>query len=284
VQPLAKEIVVGTSRVSIVDIAPDASSLTVEVTPIEGTREQLEALAHMNEIRGRNGLPGVVLDPELSAACSAHVAYLKKTGWSGYTNPHGEVEGKPGYTAEGHRAAQQSIIMRANHVTALDAFFATYYHRAPLIDPYLEGVGISTGSSTISVIDAKSGSRDRTSDDVWDDPVLVPADGADDVLPAFCREGERPEPCTDPARRGFPLMALFARSDREVTEFRGELVRVEDGVEERVPTLAPASIGDPGMFGVIPEGPLAGGATYRVTYRFRLDGEATTRSATFRTR
>ena len=79
-------------------------------------------------------------------------------------------------------------------------------------------------------------------------------------------------------------MALFAASDQPVTDFRGELVRIDDDETESVPTLVPASLGHPGMFGVIPERPLAGGAMYRVTYHFRRDDVDETRTATFRTR
>lgn len=284
VLPLTEEILVGATKLTFVEISPDGSEVRARVEPIAGAKDQVAALVLINELRGRNGLPGVELDAELSAACTAHATYLKRNKWSGYTNPHGEVEGQPGYSAEGHSAAQRAIIMRADHASALVAFFTSYYHRAPLIDPYVERVGISTGSHVISVIDAKSGRREVGPEEPWNEPILVPADGSTGFATAFCSSGEQPEPCSNPERRGMPLMALFAAPDHGVTEFRGALVRVDGDDEASVPTIVPAARPYSRMFGLIPAKPLAGGATYRVTYHFTQNGSQETRTATFETR
>lgn len=81
-----------------------------------------------------------------------------------------------------------------------------------------------------------------------------------------------------------PLMALFAGRDHGVTEFGGELVRIDGDKHESVPTIDPEARPYSRMFGLIPARPLAGGATFRVTYHFTQNGKQESRTATFETR
>jgi hypothetical protein len=291
--PLGQTLIVGADRLTISRVEGDRLFATVE--RLAETSDQRIALATINKARLRDGLPPVVLDPELSAACTAHAAYLWQNGWSGYTNPHSEEEGKPGYTEAGHVAARSSVIMGEPHTYAIAAYLTTVYHRAGFTDPFLERVGISTlervprrfsGTPWISVIDVQSGSPPREEpDSTWKDPILVPADGSIGFETDFCGRGEVPAPTPQPSIRGNPLTVLFARWDHGVIDFEGELVLLEDGKEIPVPTLVAEPQQGSRLLGIVPEDYLKADSTYRVTYVFgRYDEPEQRASATFRTR
>lgn len=284
VVPLTESVWIGAVQVSLEPVAAGDTTATLTIAPAEGDRLQLDALRQLNDLRARNGLPGVALSEELSAGCSAHASYLKQNDWSGLTNPHGQVEGRPGYSEAGVRAARAGAIMGRGHDHALGAFYDSYYHRAALVDPFVPEVGISAGVRNISVIDAKTGRRTRTTDDPWPQPSLVPAHGSSGVPTNFCRDGEQPEPCDRPTTRGFPLTVLFDAPDHGVTEFEGRLVRLDDGEEEPVETIEPVLRRYSRLFGLIPASPLRGGSTYVVRYSWKRGGETQTAEATFRTR
>jgi hypothetical protein len=282
--PLTDHLIVGADRLTITRVEDTLLFATVE--RLADTPDQRIALAKINKMRTRDGLPPVTLDEKLSAACTAHAAYLRANHWSGYTNPHGEEEGKPGYSAEGNVAARASVIMGAPHRSAIDAYFRTHYHRAGFTDPYLERVGISTGGGWISVIDVNSGSEPpEQGDPVWKDPILVPADGSIDFETAFCGLGEVPAPTTKPSARGNPLTILFRRWDHGVIDFEGELVRIEGDKEIPVPTIVAEEQQGSRLLGLVPERPLRADSTYRVRYRFgRHEEPEQLATATFRTR
>ncbi len=281
--PLTATLLVGAQHVEIRSIAADSSTVHAVVTPVAGEPDQVAALALVNDMRLRHGLPGVTLDAELSAGCSAHASYLRKNKWSGYTNPHFEQEGNPGYSEAGASAGLAGAIMGASHPVAIHAFYVSYYHRSAFVSPYLERIGVSTGTPGISVVDAKSGTRDPTSDDTWHDPSMVPADGATRVPLGFCSSGEQPEPCEEPEQCGFPLTVLFAGRDHGVSGFAGVLERVDGKKPERVAALEPRVLEGASLFGLIPARPLAVNAAYRVTYTWTQDGDERTTTATFRT-
>lgn len=265
--PLGKTLTIGADRLALVSISADEVVATVE--RLAEDEDQRAGLAAINAMRLHHGLPPVTIDAELSAACTAHASYLRQNGWNGYTNPHVEDEGAPGYTEEGARAARVGVIMQAPHAGAVRAYFRTYYHRAPFTDPFLERVGVSSGEPWISVIDASSGAPvQEEPHPEWSDPIVVPADGATDVETRFCRWGEVPAPASRAPQRGFPLTLLFARWDHGVLEVHAELVRfAEDGKEIPVETLVPEALQESKLMGVVPARPLLPGTTYRVRYR-----------------
>lgn len=283
--PLTDTIVVGPKRLTIADLAEDGSRITGTLEPLVGAPEQLDALMELNRLRAQGGLPPVVLDPELSAACTAHVEYLRRNNWSGYTNPHGETEGRPGYSEAGVRAARASAIVKNSNLAGIRMHFMTYYHRIAFVNPRLERVGISAGSRTISVIDGKSAAPrvEPGEPDGWDDPVLNPPDGAVDVPTRFNPSGERPEPVSRPESRGYPLLMVFPSRVPVIADVAGELVELRKGKVIPVPTLEPRPHGGEPVFGLIPSRPLTGGAVYRVTFTWKRDGDPETATATFRT-
>ena len=282
--PLAREMIFGTTQLTFVELATDGSTAKVKVKRLAGTKEQLDAVALINGLRARHGLPGVRIDRKLSKACSAHARYLRKNGWTGYSNPHSENKGSRGYSADGHEAAQRSLIMGEGHGRAIRAFWRTFYHRLDLSDPRLDRVGISTGVGGLSVIDARGALAGNDEAGAgWKDPTLVPADGASGVPHAFCDAGEQPQPVPAPASRDFPLVALFAPDNWDVEDFSGRLVRLDGRKWVPVRTLKPEQRDFPRAFGLVPASKLAPASTYRVTYTFERHGTVETVTATFRT-
>src|SRR5262249_8085555 len=89
-------------------------------------QDELEAkvLERVNAHRQAAGLaPVLVADPELARACKAHCNYLVKN--AGHPSVQGagmhEEDPKlPGYSAEGHRAGQASVIAYVDPLTSVD--------------------------------------------------------------------------------------------------------------------------------------------------------------------
>jgi hypothetical protein len=286
VLPLVPSLVLGRVRLGITRLAEDGSAIEGRVAPLAGSRMQLDGLVAVNDLRTRAGLPPTVVDPALSAACSAHAAYLRLHKWTPYRfNPHFEVKEWRGYSQEGNRAGMMSVIAWCAHGPAVEGHWLTYYHRFAFLHPALDGIGINDETPSISVIDAKS-AADGTGGALggWKDPILWPCDGATGVPTAFHGAGEIPSPVDDAGTRGYPLTVLFLAEDPGVTGFRGVLERVTRKGIERVGTLEPRSQGDGSRFGLIPEQPLRSGQTYRVTYALERRGAPETLVATFETR
>jgi hypothetical protein len=286
VLPLAPALVLGRLRLKVTRLAEDGSAIEGTVAPLAGSRMQLDGLVAVNDLRVRAGLPPTVIDPALSAACSAHAAYLHLHKWTPYRfNPHFEVKQWRGYSDAGSRAGMMSVIAWCAHAPAAEAHWLTYYHRFDFLHPALAGIGINDGTPSISVIDAGS-AADGAEGAVgaWRDPILWPCDGATGVPTAFNGGGELPPPVDDEATRGYPLAVLFLAADPGVSGFRGALERLTKKGPERTATLEPQAQGSGRRFGLVPERPLRSGQSYRVTYSFARHGTPETLVATFETR
>jgi hypothetical protein len=283
VLPLPGALILGRQRLAIESV--DGERLKGAVTSLYGSRHQLDGLLAANHARMRAGLPPTVIDPEVSAPCSAHARYLRINKWTPATNPHFEVRGRRGFSEAGHRAAMSSVISWTDHASAVPGHWITFYHRFAFLHPTLPGLGISDGTPSVSIIDGKTTTRwSEETKKGWKDPVLAPADGAIDVPAGFHRGGERPIPVERAESCGIPLTVLFLAPDPGITEFRGELVRLGKHGPEPVRTLLPDRRGSIRRYGLIPERPLRSRSVYRVTYRFRRHGAEETVSATFTVR
>ncbi|MHC4938007.1 MAG: CAP domain-containing protein [Planctomycetota bacterium] len=282
VLPMDGPLILGRHRLAVESIRK--RRLRGTVTPLAGSRQQLDGLVLINKLRASIGLPATEIDDKLSDACSKHARYLRLNKWNGLGNPHFEVKGRRGFTPEGHRAGMLSVILWGSHTSAVPGHWITYYHRFSFLHPRLRGVGISDGTPSVSIIDGKSGSEwGDAPPRGWKDPVLVPADGSIRVPKGFHRAGEMPSPVEHAGSRGFPMTVLFLSPKPGISEFRGSLERLnKHGKSEIVETLLPRQNGSSGRFGLIPARPLRGGR-YRTTYTYRRNGERETVSATFET-
>src|SRR5262249_2347608 len=139
-------------------------------------------LDKVNAYRKIAGVGPVTLDPALSKGCQAHAHYLVRN----HGHPavrgldiHKEDPSLPGYSEEGHRAAQASVIQAGvSPPVAVDGWMATFFHRLPILDPDLKRIGwgqaIGKRSGWVTVMDTGRGrGRDRAA--------LDPADGQRDV-------------------------------------------------------------------------------------------------------
>jgi uncharacterized protein YkwD/DNA-directed RNA polymerase subunit RPC12/RpoP len=102
-------------------------------------------VAKLNAVRKAAGLKAVRLDPELSQGCQSHARYLALNHQRSVAqgmNVHREDADLPGASAEGAKAAKESVIaVLLDPQSCVENWMATLYHRAPLLEPSVERVG-----------------------------------------------------------------------------------------------------------------------------------------------
>jgi hypothetical protein len=161
-------------------------------------------------------IPVVAADAELARAAEAHARYLaqnpeQKTSWP---QMHEEYADKPGYSVEGALAASRSLVaFSADPRRAVEDWLATFYHRLPLLEPGLFGVGFGK-SGEIVVLD--SGSLVLAP---WKDHVVVwPLPQAEKVPLRFTPELPNPVPGADMGACGYPVSVqlIFQEPTRRV--------------------------------------------------------------------
>lgn len=100
-----------------------------------------DATALLNARRAASGLDEVTVDPTLSAACEAHVSYMRATG----KVIHQQDMGEDAYSAVGAAAGENALIAggATDPVAALELWFGAIYHRLPMLAPGLKTVGVA---------------------------------------------------------------------------------------------------------------------------------------------
>jgi uncharacterized protein YkwD len=172
----------------------------------------------------------LAFEPELARAAELHARYLAlnpelKSRWPAM---HEEYADAPGFTPEGALAARNSVIAyNGAPERALAAWLGSFYHRLPLLDPGLFGVGLGQHEEVV-VLDV--GSLVLTP---WKDHVVLwPPPEAEGVPRANVPELPYPVPDEDQARLGQPVSVqlFFAREEGDVAL---ELELFEGGPGER---------------------------------------------------
>ena len=176
-------------------------------------------LAELNGIR-RAALAGqwpefeaVALDAELSAGALSHARYLdlneeQKQAWP---DAHEEYADREGFTPEGSRAGLGGVIAFTDDpVDALAQWMATFYHRLPLLNPGMFGVGYGQANG-VAVLDTSSLVLQPWRDH-W---VMWPPEGMKDVPRAWQPELPNPVPGEDQDGWGYPvtLQLFFVEQD-----------------------------------------------------------------------
>lgn len=286
--PIQESTPLDRHRLLVSEIAPDGTSITATLEPIEGSRQQTDALLALNRLRALHGITPVTLDAKLSKGCTDHAQYLTLNKWTGWTNPHTQSLGPEGATPDGASAAASSVIVFGTPAVGVVDFWLTYYHRLTLMDPVLESIGVNAAPTTICVIDTVSARREGPP--VLLDPVCIPADGG-----TLCPTGavtELPnDPVTEMDSRGWPLTVYFGGREPDVTEFEAVLVELPAKPKKKgkhkdgkpVPLLRADQGTFTTIFGFVPEKPLSSGALHRATYTWKSGGESFTRSVRFQT-
>ncbi len=227
VVPYESPLFVGTQEVRLEFPATGApAEVSYTAIPIPGSPAQREALALVNELRLRNGIPPVTLDSNLSRACDLHAQYCARNGAT-----HDEVPGKPKYTEEGARSGKDSsIVVAPLPVEAVATVYCQFFHRFSITDPGTRALGIGQGGNVVQhyvVIDGIGALKPRP----WRWPCVVPAVGSTGQPREFDLQ-ERVAPPGGKPMAGFPVTLQFPRAD--VKEVRAEF-RAAGGNREAVP-------------------------------------------------
>ncbi len=235
--------------------------------PAPASPLQLEVLRELEAVRraalasAPAGEPvGVGLDAELCEGAERHARYLARhpdqcAAWPG---AHEEYPDRAAFSAAGAWAAQNSVIHIGDPRHAVRNWMATFYHRLPLLEPGLAGVGLGSDGR---ILVADVGSLVRPwHEELW---VVWPPEGGRDVPPAFYPELPEPLPGRRTDSLGCPITLQVAGpepdpADGYALELRrsgpqGEPVdcRLSSPWEPSNPALAPRS-----AFALIPESPL----------------------------
>ena len=104
-------------------------------------------LSRLNDYRSAAGLNAVTEEAAYSADLANHVNYILLNITS---EPifHGETQGRPGFTPEGHRAAAESNLFAGfggahTQTYVIDAWMNSLYHRYGLLNPDLHMTGFA---------------------------------------------------------------------------------------------------------------------------------------------
>ena len=145
----------------------------------------------------------VNLERELSEQSRKHARYLVLNPEQGKAWPdaHEEYADCEGFSPEGAWAGGHSVIhFTPDPVAAINGWMATFYHRLPLLEPGLFGVGYGN-SGRVTVLDTSSLVAPYWGK-TW---VVWPASGANDVPLKFQPELPNPVPGEDQSAWGYPI-------------------------------------------------------------------------------
>jgi uncharacterized protein YkwD len=240
--------------------------LAAPVAP-EGESADAVAVTILNALRRRafDRSNVVTLEPDLSAGARAHAAYLARHPEQAAAWPaaHEEYVDHEGYSPEGARAGASSVIAPGCSTwrRAIDAWMGTYFHRLPLLDPGLLGIGAGL-EQDMAVLD--SGSLV----DEWATRAYVtwPPNKAKGVPLRFEPELPNPVPGQSQATMGYPVTLQVTVDGGQP----GIVMRLTKGGAEVPcwftaphaplnPELVPA-----GAYCLIPKAPLAPNSEYTV--------------------
>jgi len=265
--PLEPTTVIGASSYTW-KVEADGSAVSFRREPLPIDEGQRKVLIQFNQWRMMNGLPAVTVDQELSAACMQHCAYMERHGMT-----HEQEAGKEGASPEGAEAGRRSCLGEEGPIESVHLFYATFYHRLPLIHPGTKAIGVGA-SARYAAVDGLT----RRDSRAWTWPIIVPAPNSFAHPTHFAHEAPDPLPQgAGPA--GFPITLTFEGGT--VTDAHAELrLNSEKGAELVTYVSSPEAPAHPkrpdnrSTICVIPKAPLAPLATYWVRVRYKLDGAA----------
>ncbi|MGZ9584293.1 CAP domain-containing protein [Paenibacillus marinisediminis] len=136
------------------------------------SKDQVEALQFLNDIRTKSGLQPLTLDPHVTQAAVAHAMYYNQNKEEKVTlKAHTEESGKPGFTgsnvSDRIKAAGYSYKTRYGGATgevmgfqkktstdAMKEWLNTAYHRRIIMDPQYQviGIGLVDGTAVVNVV------------------------------------------------------------------------------------------------------------------------------------
>ena len=198
--------------------APDSGAESPFATALRSLNQ-----ARADALKGQAPeIPIVALEPELCRSAELHARYLtlnpkQKSDWPAV---HDEYADAPGFTPAGSLSGARAVIFFNGDATrAIQGWLGMFYHRLPLLDPGLFGVGFGT-SEEVVVLDVRSLVLAP-----WQDHVVVwPLDEARNVPRSFVLEQPNPVPGANMAELGYPItVQLFFRDAKGSTKLGLEL-------------------------------------------------------------
>jgi hypothetical protein len=252
----------------------------------DSTMITAQSVVHrVNELRRAAGLNDVELDANLTEGCRRHVRYLiinRNDSRAQMLNAHYENPELPGYSEQGLMAANNSIIALNKAPTAsVEAWFASLYHRVPLLKASLMRVGFASDGG-FSVMDVRSGVGD-----VDEKPVAFPGNGQLNVPLHMQRELPDPLPVTAPRSAGYPITMQFPEDGPEVRSAKATLM---DSSGSKVhaylshPSAPATNFPQMNTVCLIPAKTLTPGAKYSVEVQANVEGRTVTKAWSFTTR
>jgi hypothetical protein len=250
---------------------------------LEPDSDATKSLIVMNGLRRRAGLPEAELNRCLTTAAELHARYLYSNGQRG----HRQSPDRPGFIGETLRDRLMRLGWNAGGIEAtvhdvddptfaLESIFDAPYHRLAFLQPGKLTVGFGAEGETTTLVCNMN--RERA-------VVLSPRMGETGVPTAWINN-ESPNPVrffpNAERRLGYPIVI---RENGVTTPLKVESVTLAcEG--KTVQTYVVDGVCDQNLLGaafIIPTQPLARGADYTVTARYRVDGDLETRSWTFST-
>jgi hypothetical protein len=265
--PLEDKTVFGASEFTWT-VEADGSAISFRRAPLPLNEGQRQVLIQFNQWRLMNGLPAVTIDQQLSDACNKHCEYMEKNG----ELTHEQEADKPGYTKEGAEAGKRSCLGEEGPVESVHLFYATFYHRLPLILPSTKAIGVGS-SAKYAAVDGLT-RRDKRE---WIYPVIVPGPNTFFHPTHFAHEAPNPLPEGAPPA-GFPITLTFlsgkitdAKVELRLKDAKGDVLTVflsspEHPANEKRPDNRMSIC-------AIPRAPLAPMTTHWVKATYKLDGK-----------
>lgn len=252
-------------------------------------------VAGLNKYRTLAGLRPVTEDAAMVRACGLHAKYLIENSVKADENfvAHEQKPDLPGYTPEGARCAENSVIISQIELdSAYDFWMATPFHRIPLLNPSLSraGGGSAKGGTwgVASVVDIFSARGPAVKL-----PVAYPGSEQRDIPRTFglFRKNftvtEYPDPLAEDSdkKAGYPVTVSFYGNER-ITKASGEIRQGN--------TLVPVWFSSPekpsfdkdtqqNTIVLIPRDPLQPNTRYTATVRAEIDGQPFTKTWSFST-
>ena len=223
-------------------------------------------VAKLNAQRRANGIPGdLVENPQWSNACMLHNRYEALNN----ELTHKEIPGRPGYTAEGAWAGENSVLSEGQSWTDENPFESAPIHLSQLLAPSLTAVGADDTDGWVCVTTSEL-TRTYAADRVYS----YPGDGttgwpASEVAFEDSPTAGEVVGLRAGARTGLDLFVFAGTNDFDaaVSIASASLVGPSGPVEVRWVDSSNETVGEylPEGGIVIPVKPLASGATYRAS-------------------
>ena len=244
----------------------------------------VQALDRSNFYRDILGLVPLILDSKLNQAAQNHANYilLNKNDPSAWENvaPHGEVEGKPGFTGQDQwrrleysgyegSAAYEVIAYINNPIESVDAWINSPFHREPFLNPFFIGIGYGSGKNNWTNVDVMEignyGFPNQGSWSIYLQPKLssYPINGQNGI-PTSWDGNENPDPLPPGASKpvGYPFTIYSVDHSYGILHLNGFELRDSQG--QLVPIHPNPAYCEWHCLAVIPISPLRPNETYTV--------------------